>query len=147
MIVRVQVHVRFPYWRHIHFRNRVPVRNYFRDWFDFHACLLYEEPELVRGELVLGNPSWRWTGCCYVLGGGGCAFVLVYLEARHHLIYACVGVVEAQFVNCSAGFPVLKMMFLDVVFEVIPCFVHQICAFSCLYIVFENSLFVEDNKA
>ena len=96
MIVRVQVHVWFPYWRHIHFRNRVPVRNYFRDWFDFHACLLYEESELVRGELVLGNPPWRWTGCCYVLGGGGCAFVLVYLEARHHLIYACVGVVEAQ---------------------------------------------------
>ena len=42
-------------------------------------------------------------GC--ILGGGGCAFVLINLEGRHHLIYDGVGVVEAQFVNCSAVFP------------------------------------------
>ena len=41
-------------------------------------------------------------GC--VLGCGGCVFILFDLEARHHLIYDGLAIVEAQFVNCSAGF-------------------------------------------
>ena len=43
-----------------------------------------------------------------MLGGGGRAFVLVNLEACHHFIYNGVGVVQAQFVNRSAGFSELK---------------------------------------
>ena len=82
-------------------------------------------------------------GC--VLGGGGCAFILVDLEARHHLIYNGVGVVESQFVNRSAGLPELKVSFSEAVFEIIPCFVLRIGAFSRPDVVFENSLFVEDN--
>ena len=81
-----------------------------------------------------------------MLGGGGCAFVLVDLEARHHLIYNAVDVVESQFVNRFAGFSELKVSFSEVVFEVIPCFVRHIGMFPRLYIVFKNSLFVEDSK-
>ena len=46
-------------------------------------------------------------GCKFVcvLGGGGCAFILIDLEARHHLIYYGVVVVQSQFVSRSAGFP------------------------------------------
>ena len=33
-----------------------------------------------------------------------CAFILVDLEVRHHLIHDGVGVVEAQFVNFSSRF-------------------------------------------
>ena len=80
-----------------------------------------------------------------MLGGYGCALVLVDLRARHNLIYNGVGVVEAQFVNHSAGFPVFKLSFLEVVFEVIPCFVRRVGAFPRLDVVFEDSLFVEDN--
>ena len=81
-----------------------------------------------------------------MLGGGGCVFVIVDLEARHHLIYDVFGVVEVQFVNCSVGFPELKVNFLEVVFEVIPCFVRQIGEFPRPDVVFKNSLFVEDNE-
>ena len=80
-----------------------------------------------------------------MLGGCGCALVLVDLRVRHNLIYNGVGVVEAQFVNRSAGFPVFKPRFLEVVFEVIPCFVRRVGAFPRLDVVFEDSLFVEDN--
>ena len=83
-------------------------------------------------------------GC--VLGGGGCAFVLVDLEVHHNLIYDGVGVVEAQFVNPSASFPEFKVSFTEVVLEVIPCFVRHIGEFPRLDVVFESSLSVEDNK-
>ena len=83
-------------------------------------------------------------GC--VLGGGGCAFFLVNFEARHHFIYCGGGFVEAQFVNRSASFPEFKVSFLEVVLEVISFFVHPIGAFPRLYVVFENSLSVEENK-
>ena len=77
-------------------------------------------------------------------------FVLVDLELRHHLIYdgvgIGVGVVESQFINRYAGFPELKVSFSEVVFEVIPCFVRQICAFPRPDVVFENSLLVENNE-
>ena len=87
-------------------------------------------------------------GCefSFVLGGGGCAFVLVDLEARHNLIYNGVGVVEAQFVNRSDFFPEFKVSFSEVVSEVIPCFVRRIGAFPRPDVVFENSLSVEDNE-
>ena len=73
-------------------------------------------------------------------------FVLVNFYARHHLIYNSVGIVEAQFVNCSAGFPKFKVSSSEVVIEVIPCFVRWIGAFPRPDVVFENLLSVEDNK-
>ena len=83
-------------------------------------------------------------GC--MLGGVGCAFVLVDLKVCNHLIYDGIGVVEDQFVNCSAGFYELKVSFLEVVFEIISCFVRRSGAFPQTDVVFENSLFVEDNE-
>ena len=65
-------------------------------------------------------------GC--MLGGGGCAFVLVALEAHHNLIYNGFGVVEDQSPNRSASFSELKASFSEVVFEIIPCFVRMIGA-------------------
>ena len=59
-----------------------------------------------------------------MLGGGGCALVLVNLEARHHLIYDDVEVVESQPINRSTGFPEFKVSFLEVLLEVIPFFVR-----------------------
>ena len=81
-----------------------------------------------------------------MLGGDGCAFVLVDLVLCHNLIYNGVDVVEAQFVNRSASFSEFKVSFLEVVLEVIPYFVHRIGAFPRPYVVFENSLSVEDNE-
>ena len=77
-----------------------------------------------------------------MLGDGGCEFVLIDLEARHHLIYDGVGIVGAQFINRSTSFPDFKVSFSEVMFEVIPCFVLRIGAFPCPDVVFENSLFV-----
>ena len=87
-------------------------------------------------------------GCKFscVLDGGGCAFILVDFEAHHHFIYDVVGVVEAQIVNYSAGFPEFKLSFSEVILEVIPCFVRQIGEFPLLNVVFENSLSAEDNE-
>ena len=82
----------------------------------------------------------------YVLGGSGCAFALINLEARHHFIYDCIGVVEDLFVNCSVGFPELTVSFLEVVIEVIPCFVRRIGAFPRPDVVFVDLLSVEDNE-
>ena len=86
-------------------------------------------------------------GCKFncMLVGSGCAFVLIALEARHHLIYNGVGVVEAQLVNCSAGLPEFKVSFSVVVLEVIPCFVFRVGAFPRLDFVFGNELSMEDN--
>ena len=81
----------------------------------------------------------------YTLGDGGCAFVLVYLEARHNLIYDGVGVVKSKIVNCAAGFPEFKVSFSEVVLEVVTCFVLWIGAFLRPDIVFEDLLSVEDN--
>ena len=74
----------------------------------------------------------------FMLGGGGCAFVLVNLEAHHHLVYNGVALVESQFVNRSAGFPEFKASFLEVVLEVISCFVLRIGAFTRLNVIFED---------
>ena len=87
-------------------------------------------------------------GCKFscMLGGGSCAFVLVDLEALHHFIYDGVDVLESQFVNHYASFSDLRVSFSEVVFEIIPFFIRLICAFPRTDVVFENSLFVEDNK-
>ena len=81
-----------------------------------------------------------------MLGGGGCAFVLINLEAHHNLIYSGVGVVKSQFVNRAVGLPEFKVSFSEVVLEVVLCFVCRIGAFPRPDVVFENSLSVEDNK-
>ena len=83
-------------------------------------------------------------GC--VFGGCGCVFVLVDLEAHHHLIYDGVGIVKSQFVNCAAGFPEFKVSLSEVVLKVVPCFVRRIGEFTRTYVVYEDSLSVEDNK-
>ena len=95
---------------------------------------------LHRGVGLVGGCKF---GC--VLGGCGCVLLLVDLGVHHNLIYNGVGIVEAQFVNRSAGFPVFKVSFLEVVFEVIPYVVCRIGAFPRPNVVFEDSLFVEDN--
>ena len=69
----------------------------------------------------------------------------VDLEAHHHLIYDGVGVVESKFANRSAGLSELKLIFSEVVLEIIPIFVCRSGAFPRTDAVFENSLFVEDN--
>ena len=82
-----------------------------------------------------------------VLCGCGCAFVLIYLEARHHLIQYGVGVVESQFVYCFSGFSEFKVSFTEVVFKIVPCFLRLVGAFPRPDVVFEDSLPVEDNKS
>ena len=57
-----------------------------------------------------------------VLCGCGCAFILVDLETRHHLVHDGVGVAEAQFVNLSSSFSEFKVSFTEVMFENFPCF-------------------------
>ena len=81
-----------------------------------------------------------------MLCGCGCAFVLVDLEARHHLIQYGVGVVESQFVYCFSGFSEFKVSFTEVVFKIFPCFLRLVGAFPRPDVVFEDSLTVEDNE-
>ena len=54
-------------------------------------------------------------GCefSYMLGGGGCMFVLLDLEAHHHLIHDGVGFAEDQFVNRSTNLSELKVSFSE----------------------------------
>ena len=77
-------------------------------------------------------------GC--MLGGGGCAFVFVNFEVRHHLIYDGVGVVEAKFVDRYAVFSELKVSFSEVVIRNFPSFLHRSGLFPCMDVVFKNSL-------
>ena len=81
-----------------------------------------------------------------MLCGCGCVFVLVNLEARHHLVHDGVGVVEAQFFNCSSSFSDLNMSFTEVIFKIVPFFVRLVGAFPRPEVVFEDLLPVEDNK-
>ena len=114
-----------------------------------HVCKL-KGPNLGEENLHLGLYSFVGLigGCEFgcVLGGGGCAFILVNLEARHHLIYDGVGVVKYQFVNCADGFREFKASFSVVVTEVFPYFIRQIGAFPRPDVVFEDSFSAEDNK-
>ena len=81
-----------------------------------------------------------------VLCGCGCAFILVDLEAHHYLVHNGVGIVESQFVNCSSSFSELKVIFTEVMFKIVPCFVRLVGAFPRPDVVFEDSLPVEDNE-
>ena len=105
---------------------------------------------LLEESLYLGlHLDVRLIGGCelgYVLSGGGCAFGLINLEASHHLICNCIGVVEDHFVNCSVGFPEFRVSFSEVVIEVIPCFVRRMGEFPRPDVVFEDLLSVEDNE-
>ena len=101
---------------------------------------LVEESLHLALHRVVGLIGGCEFGC--VLGGGGCAFVLVNLAACHHLIYNGVGVLEAQFINSSAGFPEFKVSFLEVVLEIFPILVCRIGAFPRPEVVFEDLLSV-----
>ena len=81
-----------------------------------------------------------------MLCGCGCAFFLVDLEARHHLIHNGVGVVESQFVNCSSSFSEFNVSLTEVVFNIFPCFVRLVGAFPRPDVFFEDFLPVEDNE-
>ena len=59
-----------------------------------------------------------------MLCGFFCAFILVELEARHHMVHDGIGVEEAQFVNRSSSFYEFKVSFTEVMFENFPCFVR-----------------------
>ena len=96
---------------------------------------------LHRGVGLIGGCEF---GC--MLGGGGCAFVFVNLEAHHHLIYDVVGVVESQSINCSSSLPEFKVSFPEVVLGIFTSLVRRIGAFPRPDVVFEDSLSVEDKK-
>ena len=81
-----------------------------------------------------------------MLCGCGCAFVLINLEARHHLVHDGVGVVEDQFGNCYSSFSEFKVSFMEVMFKIVSCFVRLVGAFSHPDVVFEDSLPVENKK-
>ena len=81
-----------------------------------------------------------------MLCGCVCAFVLVDLEACHHLVNDGVSVVESQCVNCSSVLSEFKVSFIEVVFKIVPCFVRLFGAFPRPDVVFEDSLPAEDNR-
>ena len=81
-----------------------------------------------------------------VLCGSGCAFILVNLEAFHHLVHDGVGVVEDQFVYCSSSFSEFKVIFTEVMFKIVPCFVRVVGAFPRPDVVFEYLLPFHDNE-
>ena len=77
-----------------------------------------------------------------VLCGCGGALVFVDLEARHHLVHNIVGVVKAEFINCTSCFSEFKASLAEVMFDVVPCFVCLVCALPRSDIIFEYSLLV-----
>ena len=81
-----------------------------------------------------------------MLCGCGCAFIVVELEAHHHLVHDSVGVVEAHFVNRYSSFSEFKVNFTEFMFEIVPCFVRWVGEFPHPDVIFEDSLPVEDNK-
>ena len=80
------------------------------------------------------------------MGGCGCPFILVKLEARHHLVQNGVGVLEFRFVNRSSSFSEFKVSFTKVMFEIVPCFVRWVDVFPRPDVIFEYFLPVEDNE-
>ena len=71
--------------------------------------------------------------CGSVLCGCGRAFIFFYLEARHHLVYNGVGVVEAEFIDSTSYFLEFKVSFAEVVLEVVPIFVCLVCVSTFIY--------------
>ena len=78
--------------------------------------------------------------CC------GHAFVYVYLEVRHHLVYNGVGLVEAGFVDSTSCLSEFKVSFAEVVLEVVPHFVCLVCVFPCSDVIFEDPLLFQYDK-
>ena len=78
----------------------------------------------------------------------GCGWTLVFvdLEAHHNLVHNGIGVVKAQCINCPSGFSEFKVSFVEVMFEIVPCFVCLVCALPRLDVIFEDSLHVGDNE-
>ena len=81
-----------------------------------------------------------------MLCGCGCALVFVNLEACHHLVHNGYGVVKSQFINFPSSLSEFNMSFAEVMFEIIPCFLHLVYALPRPDIVFEDSLPVEDDE-
>ena len=81
-----------------------------------------------------------------MLCGCGHAFVFVNLDAPHHLIENGVGVVEAEFIDGASCFSEFKVSFAEVVFEVGPRLVCMVFTFPYADVIFEDPLFVQDDK-
>ena len=57
-----------------------------------------------------------------------------------------VGVVEVEFIDGASYFSEFKMSFAEVVLEVDPRLVCVVCTFPRAYVIFEDPLFVQDDK-
>ena len=66
---------------------------------------------LHRGISLIGGRD-----CVSVLCGCGSVLVFIDLEARHHLVYNGVSVVEAEFINSTSCLSEFKVSFAEVVF-------------------------------
>ena len=75
-----------------------------------------------------------------------CAFVLIDLEVRHHLINNGVGFVGAEFIDGASCFSEFKVSFAEVVLEVDPRLVCLVCTFPRADVIFEYPLFLQDDK-
>ena len=91
--------------------------------------------QLHHGVSLIGGRD-----CGGMLCGCDSALVFVDLEARHHLVYNGVGIVEAEFINSTSCFSEFKVNFAEVMFEVVPRFVCLVCALPRLDVIFEDSL-------
>ena len=76
----------------------------------------------------------------------GRAFGFFDLEARHYLIDNGVGVVEAEFIDSASCFSELKVSFAEVVLDVHPLLLCGVCTFLRAGVIFEDPLFVQDDK-
>ena len=90
---------------------------------------------LHRGVGLIGGRK-----CVSMLCGGGRAFVIFDMEARHHLVDNGVGVVESEFIDGTSCFSDFKVSFAEVVLEVFPRFVYLVCAFPRSDVIFEDPL-------
>ena len=57
-----------------------------------------------------------------------------------------VGIVEAEFIDGASCFLEFKVSFAEVVLEVGPHLVCVVCTFPCADVIFEDPLFVQDDK-
>ena len=101
---------------------------------------LVEESFHLRLHCSVGLIGEYAFGC--MLGGGGCAFVFVDLEACHNLIYNDVGVVESKFSNSYTSLSDIKVGLSEVVFEMLPSIVRRSGVFPRTDFIFENSFFL-----
>ena len=64
----------------------------------------------------------------------------------HHLIDNGVGVVEADFIDGASYLLEFKVSFSEVVLEFGPRLVCVVCTFPCSDVIFEDPLFIQDDK-